>query len=46
METKSNQELADYRLLCLLCFRIDKQEEMYMGYVAMETQAEAQKVEG
>lgn len=44
METKSKQELADYRLLCVLCLRIDKSEEMYTRDVAVETQAEAEKV--
>lgn len=42
---KSKQELADYRLLCVLCLGTDKLEETYTRDVAMETQAEAEKVE-
>ncbi len=41
MEINSKQELADYRLLCVLCICIDKLGEMYTKHVTMETQAEA-----
>lgn len=45
MEINSKQELADYRLLYALCFRVDKLGEMYTRDVVMETQAKAVKVE-
>lgn len=45
MEINSKQELTDYRLLCLLCIRIDKLGEMYTRDVAMEMQAEAMRGE-
>lgn len=45
MEINSKQELADYRLLCVLCICIDKLGEMYTRDAAMETQAEAMRGE-
>ncbi len=45
MEMNLKQELADYRLRCVLRRCIDKLEEMYMRDVAMGMQAEAEKGE-